>query len=267
MLIIKYEGLDADHHRLDAQTGSESLAGFGHALTLIAHYAATGSVRFRAPYSDQVKFFFTANREGSLEWLLETAVSHPADIAFGLGVEGISALAMHVLARAIGAEPPDSLDKVHGLKSAREGDIEALVEAVEPALKRAHRTIGISASTISLIETQSRSLSVLFDQESKHYLEDDVDGGMLTQDVSVGALNVNSRYGRAYFSDLGRTVPFRVDREAHPRTMTELSRALDDYAKKNGVTVSITFRRIMSSDNRLKRVVIHNAKHLEGDEL
>ena len=267
MLVIKYDGLDAENHRLDAQTGSESLDGFGHALTLIGHYAATGSVRFRAPYSDDVRFFFTANREGSLEWLLETAISHPGGVAFGLSAEGISALAMYVLTRTIGGEPAAELKEIETLAGAKQGDLEALIEAVEPALKRAHRTIGVSAATISLIDTRAGGDGVLFDESSKHYLENDLDGGSDTQDVSIGALNVNSRYGRAYFSDLGRTVPFRVDREASPRTMTELSRALDDYAKRNGVTVSITFRRIMSSDDRLKRVVIYDAQHLKGDEL
>ena len=105
-----------------------------------------------------------------------------------------------------------------------------------------------------------------FDHSSKRYLEDDVDTGQDQQDVSVASLNVNSKYGRVYFGDLKRTIPFRIDRNASGRTLTELSRGLDDYAKKTGLEVNITFSRIEAVDGRLKRILIHDARHLQSDD-
>ena len=266
MLILKYDGLDAERHRLDALTGGESLAGFGHALTLISHYAATGQVRFRAPYSRDVRFYFTGSRDGSLEWVIQTVANHPEAIALGLGANGLSALVAYVFNRAIGREPDTDLREIEKLDGARSGDLEALIEAVEPSVRRAHRVIGSSAAEITLFDPERPAARAYFDRTSKDYLENDLNGGISTQDVSVGALNVNSRYGRAFFADLGRTVPFKVAREAHPRTMTELSRGINNYAKKNGLTVSIRFMKILAVDDRLKRVIIYDAYHLESDD-
>lgn len=266
-LILKYDGGDADEHRLDAQFGGESFAGIGHALTLVSHYAATGTVRQRAPYSKETRFYYTVPRKGSVEWLIETVINNPEAIMVGLGVNGVTELVKYVFSRAVGKAPKIEHPVVEALDENRSGDLEALVEAVEPALKRAHRVVGSSADKIVIINGNNNNVLVGFDAKSKAYLEEDVDAGRDTQDVTVSSLNVNSRYGRVFFGDLHRTVPFRVDRTARGRTITQLSKALDNYAKKNGRTVSITFSRIEASDGRLKRIVIHDARHLApGDK-
>lgn len=262
MIILKYEGGDADDHRLDALTGGESLEGLGRALSLVAHFAATGEVRQRAPYSKEARFVFSANRAGSLEWLVEYVQNNPGEIALGLGVNGITALVAWVWAKAIG-RAEKAPKAIEALDEARSGDIEALVEAVEPSLKKAHRAIGPTAQQILIINGNNNNVIVGFDLKSRSYLEKDHDGGISTQDVSVASLNVNSRYGRVYFLDLGRTVPFKIDRDAHGRTLTELSKALDNYAKKTGATVNIRFRRIEAEDGRLKRIMIYDAWHLD----
>jgi hypothetical protein len=265
-IILKYEGLDADEHRLDAQFGGESLAGVGHALTLVSHYAATGVVRQRAPYSEETRFYFTAARPGSVDWLMQVVVNNPDAVMVGLGVNGVTELVKYVFSRAVGKTPKIEHPVVKALDHDRSGDLEALVEAVEPALKRAHRVIGASAQHITIINGSNNNVLVGFDAGSKAYLEEDVDRGRDTQDVSVSSLNVNSRYGRVYFQDLHRTVPFKVDRDARPRTITQLSKALDNYAKKTGRAVTITFSRIEASDGRLKRIVIHDARHLKAGD-
>lgn len=96
-------------------------------------------------------------------------------------------------------------------------------------------------------------------EATKEYLKsEDIDDRSRTQDVSVGALNVNSRNGRVYFHDLGRTVPFYVSREADNRTIPTLSRFLTQYAERTGATVNIQFRRIKYPDGRLKKIIIYD---------
>ncbi|HXH53736.1 MAG TPA: hypothetical protein VNH53_09965 [Sphingomicrobium sp.] len=266
-LILKYEGLDADEHRLDAQFGGESLAGIGHGLTLISHYAATATVRQRAPYSEETRFYFVGSRQGSLDWLLQVVISNPDAVMVGLGVNGVTELVKYVFSRAIGKTPKITNPAVASLDKDRSGDLEALVEAVEPALKRGHRVIGESVRQITIINGSNNQVMVGFDAKSKAYLEEDVDAGTDTQDVSVASLNVNSKHGRVYFHDLKRTVPFKIDRDATLRTITQLSRALHYYARKTGRRVNIKFTRIEASDGRLKRILIHDAKHLTEDDV
>jgi hypothetical protein len=135
-----------------------------------------------------------------------------------------------------------------------------LVEAVEPALKKAHYGIGETASQIIIQESSTRKVIVTFDRTSKDYLMESVDSGDSEQDVSISALNVNDRTGRAYFLDLKRTVPFRVSKDSDPKTMSILSAALDRYANKIGAPTRIYFNRIEATDGRLKRVVIFKAE-------
>lgn len=266
-IILKYEGLDADEHRLDAQFGGESLAGIGHALTLVSHYAATGHVRQRAPYSEDTRFYFIGGRKGSLDWLLQVVIENPDAVMVGLGVNGVTELVKFVFTRAIGKTSKINNPIVASLDENRSGDLEALIEAVEPALKRGHRAIDKTAQQITIINGNNNQVMVGFDSESKAYLEDDVDGGRDVQDVTVASLNVNSRHGRVFFHDLQRTVPFKIDRDAKARTITQLSRALHNYARKTGRRVSITFSRIEAVDGRLKRILIHDAKHLTEEDI
>lgn len=102
-------------------------------------------------------------------------------------------------------------------------------------------------------------------ENTKEYLDsEDIEPRRSAQDVSVSALNVNSRYGRVFFPDLGRTVPFKVPRDAAGRTMSMLSRYLVRYAERAGrranrpINVHIEFRRVHHTDGRLKRVIIYD---------
>ena len=49
---IKFTGDEADDHRLEAYEGVKSLDGLIRVARIATHYAATGEVRFRAPYTD-----------------------------------------------------------------------------------------------------------------------------------------------------------------------------------------------------------------------
>jgi hypothetical protein len=256
-LIISFQGLDADSGHIEALAGIESAAGITRALTLIGHYASTGSVRHRFPFDDGIQFFLESTEQGSFNWRLKMVV---ANVALGLTTNGIYDLLKVVTTKAIGTETPSVSQPVQDLNEGRSGDIDALVEAVEPALKKAHYGIGQTAVKIVIQESSSRKVIVTFDQNSKAYLADSIEGNKSAQDVSISALNVNDRTGRAYFADLNRTIPFKVSKDAEPDTMSVLSGALDRYANKKGVPTRIYFTRVEAVDERLKRIVIVKAE-------
>ncbi|WP_139810012.1 hypothetical protein [Sphingomonas azotifigens] len=256
-MIISFRGKDADEGHLDAFAGIESAAGVARALALIGHYAATGTVRHRYPFDTNVKFFLEGTEEGSFNW--KVALSITGSLALGLSTNAVYDLAKLSIGRAIGEEPTAVSAEVQKLNRERGGDIEALIEAVEPALKKAHYGIGETAHEIVIEEINSKKVIIKLDQASKNYLLDSVDGDDDFQDVSVSALNVNDRTGRAYFHDLKRTVPFRVSSDADPETMTVLSRCLDRYANNKPAPTRIWFTRVEAIDGRLKRVIIFKA--------
>lgn len=252
---VHFRGGEAEQHRIDLYSGAESLSGIGRAANLVAHYAATGDVRFRAPYSNKIQFYIRGAEDGSLTIILDE-MTRIANQALATAKRSQTRqLLQRVIKRAIGQAPAGSLQTDDGLIP--EGDIDALAEAATPGLTRAHRWIDLGAKSISIEPDGARPM--VLNRETREYLEtEEVSDRVQDQDVSVGALNVNSRNGRVFFHDLGRTVPFYVPRDANPRTIPTLSRYLTQYAEKTGATVNIQFRQVRYQDERLKRVIIYD---------
>ncbi|UVO51199.1 hypothetical protein M0208_12015 [Sphingomonas sp. SUN019] len=262
--IISFRGLDADLGHIEALAGIESAAGIARALTLIGHYAATGSVRHRFPFDDTVKFYLEGTEEGSFNWKLVATVGGP--LALGLATNALYDLSKLTMNKAIGEEPTSISKPVEQLNETKSGDIDALVEAIEPALKKAHYGIGETAAEIIIQETATKRVVVRFNSVSKSYLMDSIEADDGIQDVSISALNVNDKTGRAYFLDLNRTIPFRVSKDADPKTMSVLSAGIDRYANRIPAPIRITFSRVEAIDGRLKRIVILKAEDV-SDEL
>lgn len=260
---VSFRGLDADDGHIEALAGIESAAGIARALTLIAHFAATGSVRHRFPFDETIKFYLEGTEEGSFNWKLTAVIA--GQLALGLGTNAIYDLSKLVMGKAIGDEPTEISRPVSDINKQQSGDIDALVEAVEPALKKAHYGIDETVQEIVIQETSSRRVIVRFDTSSKSFLKDSIEADDGSQDVEISALNVNDETGRAYFLDLRRTIPFRVSKDADPRTLAILSSGIDRYANRIPAPIRITFSRIEAVDGRLKRVIILKAEDISGE--
>lgn len=258
LLTVSFQGLDADDHHIEALSGIESAAGLARSLTLIAHYASTGVVRHRFPFSENALVFLEGTEDGSFNWKMAVQIS--GALALGLSTNAIYDLTKTVLMRSIGEDHDPSNEQVAALARKKTGDLDALVEAIEPAMKKAHYGIGQTATRIIISETNNKRVVIEFDQTSKSFLMDSVDGGLSEQDVSVSSLNVNDRTGRAYFLDLKRTIPFRISKDAAGDTITVLSASLDNYANKTVAPVRLYFKRVETTDGRLKRVDVLRAE-------
>ncbi len=248
-LDITFTGLEARRHHIEAREGLESLAGMAHAATLVAHFVATGKVRQRQPYDDGLIFFFQDVRPGSLTAVLAIGGSLAAGVAGNFLTDVVKA----VFKRATGTG--DANDLQIGDHVFQSGDLDALAEAVTPSLLRGHSWIGHPDQRISL--KRGRDVLVDFNEATRDYMKDEViEEGDSLQDISVAALNVNSRHGRVYFFDLGRTVSFKVDRNASARTIPTLARYLTRYAERTNAAVNIRFKKVFYTDGRLKRIMI-----------
>ncbi|VVT27653.1 conserved hypothetical protein [Sphingomonas aurantiaca] len=257
-LEITFTGLEARRHHIVANEGLESLAGLAHAATLVAHFVATNSVRQRQPYDERLQFFFQETRPGSLTALLALG----GGLAMGAAGNAVYDLLKIVWSKATGSG--EDSDAQIGDRIYRSGDIDALTEAASPSLLRGHSWIGHHEQRISI--KKGRDLLVDFNQTTKDYLKNEIfEEGQSVQDVSVAALNVNSKHGRVFFFDLGRTIPFRVDRNANGRTIPNLSRYLTQYAERTGATVNIRFKKILFVDGRVKRLLIYDCHGIEEE--
>lgn len=217
---IKFTGEEADNHRLEAYEGLKSIDGLIRVARIATHYAATGEVRFRAPYTDLLETHFSVSKEGSFELVftqvskLTRGASRAKDMA--------NSLINRIIMRGTGQTAEASLTV--GDEKIPSGDIEAMVEAAEGGLKIAHRWITSSNKKISVNDDNRE---VKLDINTRSFVEDIEYGQETTRDVSVAALNVNNRTGRVYLHDAGHTVPFFVHKKADGRTITNLSAYLD----------------------------------------
>ena len=264
-LIISFQGFDADDHHVEAFAGARSIAGISRSLALVANYASTGSVRYRYPFNRDLQFFIEGTAPGSFNWKF-VLVGIGGPLALGLGTNAIYDLGKLVIGKATGQEITAIAPEIRDLNARRGGDIEALVEASEPALKEAHYGIGPTIGQIVIINGDNRAPLIALDENTKEYLNTSIPTGVTIQDVSVAALNANDKTGRIFLFDIGRTVAFKISSEATPRTIVNLSRGLEQYARGTGATVEVRFQTIEAVDGRIKRVIIYDARFVESDD-
>ena len=256
---IKFEGAEADGHRLEAYEGIKSIEGLIRVARIATHYAATAEVRFRAPYTDLLEIQISQIINGSFEMLFDYASKISDHIQSMNARSKAEAVFQHLLARGTGQTEEDDV-YVNGT-SLPSGDVAAMAEAAESGLKAAHRWIDTTGKQISIIDGDE---TVGLDLGTKEYVETEILGDEAVRDVSVAALNANSKNGRIYFLDEHRTVPFIVHRDAAAHTVANLSTFLSKYVNKTGETVNIRFRPVQYMDGRLKRLIIFDCYLVGG---
>jgi hypothetical protein len=143
-IIARFRGEVAERHLLPAFEGSQSIEGLSRAIALIAHYSTTGEVRKRYPFNEHARLYLEPPRPGSFDALF-SLMTDPSSVllttpigAFGVAIAASLTIELLKLLthRAVGGDyTPDERD-VANLVRSRSGDIEALGEAIEPALKK-----------------------------------------------------------------------------------------------------------------------------------
>lgn len=255
-LEITFSGLEAQKNHIEADEGLESLAGMAHAATLVAHFVATGKIRQRTPYDNRLRFFFQDTRPGSLTALLELGGA----LAIGVAGNAVYDVLKATWQRAIGIGEEGDLETEAA--NYRSGDLDALADALSPSLLRGHSWIDHPQQIIKI--RTGRQIISEFNQLTKRHLKEEIfEDDVNNQDVSVAALNVNARTGRVFFFNLGRTIPFRVPKDANGQTIPNLSIYLTKYAEKNPKRVNIEFQKISRLDGTLKRILIKNCKEID----
>lgn len=257
---VKFEGAEADQHKLEAYEGIKSLEGLIRVARIATHYAATGEVRFRAPYTDLLEARISQINNGSFEMVFDYASRMADAVSFDAAKTRAEALFNHLIRRGTGKSEQEEI-VVEG-KTIPSGDLAAMGEAAESGLKAAHRWINLGEKKISVIDGDDQAD---LDLSTKEYVETEIVGEELTRDVSVAAMNVNSKNGRVYLLDEKRTVPFLVHKNAQSHTVSNLSKYLQKYAEKTGQTVNIRYRPIRHIDGKTKRLIIFDCFEVEDD--
>lgn len=264
-ITAKFEGLDSDQHQLPAIEAGESLTGIGRSLVIMSNYLAEGRIRKRAPYPHLARVYLQPLRPGSLDAIFQVVIDPQYLLTIGewagSAIVGGLALSMfnRVFNRAVGEKIVAEDNELSKLFDGRSGDLDALVDAIEPALKEAHRPINIGAININI--NSGTQKIVQFNPATKRYVETKIRSPDFEDvELSTASYNANTRYGRVFDFSLGRTVAFTLAKDTEPESVRVVTESLQTYATTGRSRFTATLRRTQALDGRDQHYYIISAR-------
>lgn len=266
-LRLQFEGKIAADNMLPAHDGAASIEGMAFSFTLLANYIATGEIRTRGEMSPLISIYLRPSRQGSFLQDLVLRIANEESLFINRVVgrfapattaKVITAVATRVLSDVTGQNYSATDAEKRWLDKLPSGDMEALVDRVEPSVRRAHTVIGEGAG--ELIVMKGRTPLVTFNSATKAWVNTNIQSDQtIERTVSISALNANTGNGRAYLPNVGKTVPFSVVREPAQKTYETLAWSLREYTRERPSGIVVTCTQIISLDDKIKKLVIEGA--------
>ena len=267
-LIVSFHGAVPSRGQVDAYTSFESMLALSQAATMIIHFAETGTIRRKKFAELDVDLRLSDTREGSFEFLLE----YQTQAAF---IGGFVANAMvggllwdiikGIITRVIGGNSKGVLEELENDEKFNEGDIGALVQALEPAVRRSHSAIGRGANKI-VISVEGKDDEVVFDNITKKYLlKNIVNDEIRTQRFHVTSFDGRARTGRIFHLDDKQAYTFEISTDAKFSSLRIIADAARAYAlRSNGqfderLEAVIRYTSIDAADGRMKKILVLQA--------
>lgn len=263
---LVYDGGVAAEGQLPAHNGATSLEGMTWTLTLIGHYAATGKIKARGELSPEVRIYLVPSRQGSFIQEVWVQLTEPNNLflssivgsyVVGSVSQTLNTLITTTIKQVCGLTADLLKGEQDALNRLPSGDREALVDKVEPSMRRAHTVIGEGANSLDLRANKKQLLRL--DHNTKAYVNADFLTDETLMVVSVGAYNANSGNGSAYLPDIGKTVRFYAPKGLDADTYAALSYSLDKYVNGLPSEIQIACVPTVSLDDRYKRLKIVRA--------
>jgi len=270
-LIVSFQGSKADRHILPAYDAAQSIYGVSRSLLIITNYLSEGRVRRRDfdPVKRGYEINLVAQRPGSFEFLFQL-IADPAVHAFGnaVGIKVASDLTMAfiktVLRRCVGQNGDPAIEDLEENGTLNSGDIGALVEAIEPAMRNAHQSVNHGATNIILINGDNNIVSL--DSNTKSYVYRSIHDRAIQQKLfSIASFNGNNFTGRAYDYELKQTVPFDLIENADRRTIAAITKSMSTYAMRkhndqDSSAIALEYTATKATDGRVKKIHVVHAR-------
>jgi hypothetical protein len=254
----------AQGHKLPAYEASKSLYGIARALLIATNYLDEGRVRRRDFRPAGFELNIVAQRPGSFETVFEI-ISNPDAMLYGSMLLGGGHFLLDFISsltrRSVGGDAVESIQRLEQSEQLKVGDVEALVDAIEPAIREAHKSVGYGATKIYL--QSDRSPLVTFDQTTKDYVNTSVFDDILKVKLfSIASFDANSGSGRAFDFEEGRTIPFQVERDADRATIDSILSSHASYTRRRRLgdnlasSVAFQYKTILTLDGRVKKLKV-----------
>jgi len=264
---VKFDGGDADQHRLEAYPAAQTLEGLTWALALTLHFGVTGDVRGRGNLSRSARIYISPPRRGSVLNDLNIIVQNNPFLVATAGAYAVTTvtpyvngLIKYVFNQALGegGEFPTGAKRI--LRRLNGDDLDKLVTRIEPPLTRAHSVIGKTADTICL-KSKKTDLAIL-NTQTKAYLEAKLTDAFETIDTNVTSFNVLTGNGRLFDPETGGTAAFSLSSSPHEGTKSTMIASMDQFASGRCGTIRIIVQRVETVEHRLRKFVVSLAEEI-----
>ena len=272
LLEVKFEGGLADQHKIPAYEGTKSLEGISRSILIVSNFLVEGRVRRREFGQVPLTFNMIAHRPGSFATIYEVAyqaavIGAPVlgELAGGVATNLLSDLLKTVYRRATGQPDVDTPESVEELEEERGGDVAALVEAVEPAVRLGHNVINYGVININVNQgSGDRSSNLVeFDRRTKQYMwESVIDNKIRVKLFSIASFNANQGTGRAFDLEEGRSIPYELSNDVDRKSIETLLDSIGSYARRRRLGdnlrsgVILQYTSVNAADGRIKKIRI-----------
>jgi len=229
--IIKFEGGLAKEHKLPAYNAAKSFVGLTRSILIPTAYLEDKKVHHRNIENTRAyQLNLITQRPGSFESIYEFIVN-PALLAVldplgtALAVDFIKDFIYSIIRRIIGQNADDKIEELESKGKLDVGDMAALVDAIAPAMRYAHTTIGSGAHNIYIINGSHNIIKL--NTATKDYVNTSInDDEIQVKDFSIASFNANTRNGRAYDYEARHTVAFLLDVGADAITFNSIAESM-----------------------------------------
>jgi hypothetical protein len=269
-LLIKFEGEMAEAHRLPAYEASKTFYGLSRSLLIAMNYLDEGKVRHRDFKSRGFHIDLVAQRAGSFDAFYQI-ITNPDIMSLGGtlagGVAGnlLTDFLKTIFRRSVGQSGEASIEALEADQKLNPGDLSALEDAIEPAMKEAHTVINRGAGQIIIINGDQNVVSL--NRSTKQYVwTSRVDETIKAKLFSIASYNANQRSGRAFDFELGKTVPYEIDKDADRETFSVVLSSISSYTLHRlgdnlRSAIAIQFTSTVSADGKIKKIFILKARN------
>lgn len=273
LLEVKFEGGLAEQHKIPAYDGTKSLEGLTRSILIVTNFIVEGRVRRREFGQVPLTFNLLAQQPGSFASLYEVAYEAAvigAPIAGGLaaGIAGnlLTDLLKTVYRRVTGGVEVDVPASIQELEAARGGDIAALVDAIEPAVRIGHNVINHGVMHININQGAAAPQApriAHFDRQTKEYMWTSViNNDIRVKLFSIASFNANQGTGRAFDLEEGRSIPYELTTETDRESVETLLNSIGSYARRRRLgddlrsAVAVKYTSVQAADGRTKKIRI-----------
>jgi hypothetical protein len=274
-LLVKFEGEMAEAHRLPAYESAQSFYGISRSLLITLNYLAEGKVRRREFSTRAFQINVVAHRPGSFELVYEL-ITNPTLMTIGGSLGGgiagnfLTDFIKTIFRRSVGKKGEPTIEVLEAEDKLNPGDVSAVVDAIEPAMRAAHTVINHGAGNIVMISGSGNIVTL--DRTTKEYVWSSIrDEGTSTKLFSIASYNGNSGAGRAFDYELGKTIPFEIAKDADRATLTAILTSMSSYAMRRRLgdelksAVALKYQSVVSIDGRTKKIIILKARQEMAD--